>query len=80
MSALAEDNHLLQAIRGRDRHLIFSPDSMYCLFDILVGSLRFLCIDHINIVIFLHASLSAFDPVSVKYKDQIYFFIALIVT
>ena len=54
-------------------------DLMYCLFDILIRSLRLFRVDDINIVVFLYFTHLPLHFVCVKNKDQRLLFIPLVI-
>jgi hypothetical protein len=68
-----ENNDLLRPVRCSDGHFILSAQFMRCLFNILVGCLRFLCKHNINIMIPIDTFLPARYLVRVKHK---YYFVA----
>jgi len=59
---------------------MLSADFVNCFFNILIGSLRFFCINHMNIVISKHFLLVSLNLVGIKYKNQSTFLISLIIT
>ena len=69
----------LQGIRGCNRYMVFFCNHRNCFFNILVRRLRFLCVDHINIVISDDFPRISRHFIAIKYKNHRILFISLIV-
>ena len=80
MTALAIDDQLLQSVRSSYGYIVLAADLVGQFFNVLVGSFRFFCIHNINIMVFLHFSLTAFYFICIKNKNQCTACKSLIVT
>ena len=76
---LSENNNLFQTVGSGNRYLILPSDSVNRFFNILIGSFRFLCVNHMNVVIPDHLFRMALHFVSIKNENQRTLFVPLII-
>ena len=79
-AALAADDDLFQAVRRRHHHRIFPPVFMGKFFNILIGRLRLLRKDHMDVVIIRHLRLVSLHPVGIKHSDNLDAAASLVIT
>ena len=69
-SPLPQSDHLLHTIRGHNRNMVFPPDLMDHLLNVLVCRLRLFRIDHMDIVVFHDLQVFSFHHLKVDFMGN----------
>ena len=78
-SPLPQSDHLLHTIRGHNRNMVFPPDLMDHLLNVLVCRLRLFRIDHMDIVVFHNLQVFSFHLIGIIHQYHLAAPVSLIV-